>query len=96
MVERDPDIICRAARSLEDRTRWAAALGMAEPAEGFAGSVRGEPDFRIEAGNLATARNAWARPEDDAVRLPSSYEDLSGEQVLVLRVLFSFCRPHRR
>ncbi|MCZ4125408.1 AarF/UbiB family protein [Streptomyces sp. H39-S7] len=88
VVERDLDIICRIAQALEDRTRWAAALGAVELAEGFTGSVQEELDFRIEARNLATVTAAWARrPKDPVVRLPSQYEELSGERVLVLEQL---------
>jgi ubiquinone biosynthesis protein len=88
VVERDLDIICRFARRLEERTHWAASLGMVDLAEGFAGSMHEELDFRVEAKNLATIGNAWARrPKDPVVRLPSVHDDLSGERVLVLERL---------
>ncbi|QKV97839.1 AarF/ABC1/UbiB kinase family protein [Streptomyces sp. NA02950] len=85
VVERDLDIICRLAAMLERRTRWARAIGMVELAEGFAASVHEELDFRVEAANIATVRAAWARRrQDDAIRLPTVHEELSGESVLVL------------
>jgi ubiquinone biosynthesis protein len=88
LVERDLDIICRIARMLEDRTRWAGTLGVVELAQGFAGSVHEELDFRIEARNLATITAAWARrPKSGEVRLPFTHEELSGERVLVLERL---------
>ncbi|MBY8877417.1 ABC1 kinase family protein [Actinacidiphila acidipaludis] len=88
VVERDLDIICRLAGTLEERTHWAASLGMADLAEGFARSMHEELDFRVEAKNLATIGNAWARrPKDPFVRLPSVHEPLSGERVLVLERL---------
>ncbi|MDI5967950.1 AarF/UbiB family protein [Streptomyces sp. SL13] len=88
VVERDLEVICRLARMLEERTRWAAALGVVELAEAFAASVHEELDFRTEARNLAVITRAWARrPQDPVVRLPSAYEELSGERVLVLERL---------
>ncbi|MDJ0347477.1 AarF/UbiB family protein [Streptomyces sp. H10-C2] len=87
-VERDLDIICRIARLLEQRTRWAKSLGLLELADNFAVAVHEELDFRLEARNLATVTAAWARRGDDpAVRLPGAYADLSSERVLVLEHL---------
>ncbi|MEW2579235.1 ABC1 kinase family protein [Streptomyces syringium] len=87
-VERDLDIICRMARVLDRRARWARTLGIIDLAEGFAGSVREELDFRVEARNLATVRAAWAqRDAGSSVAIPDTCEDLSGELVLVLEQL---------
>ncbi|MFF5128709.1 ABC1 kinase family protein [Streptomyces syringium] len=87
-VERDLDIICRLARVLDRRARWARSLGIIDLAEGFAGSVREELDFRVEARNLATVRAAWAQREaGSSVAIPDTCEDLSGELVLVLERL---------
>lgn len=88
VVERDLEVICRLARMLEERTRWAAALGVVELAEAFAASAHEELDFRTEARNPAVITRAWdGRPKDPEVRLPSAYEELSGERVLVLERL---------
>ncbi|MEW2079278.1 AarF/UbiB family protein [Streptomyces sp. NPDC013433] len=87
-IERDLDIICRMARMLDRRARWARDLGVVELAEGFAGSVREELDFRVEARNLATVRAAWAqRDAGPSVIIPGAVDDLSGELVLVLEQL---------
>ncbi|MBN6040736.1 AarF/ABC1/UbiB kinase family protein [Amycolatopsis sp. 195334CR] len=81
VVERDLDIVHRVAASLEQRTKWARSLGVAELAEGFASALVEELDFRVEARNLASV--TAARP-DDAVALPTVHEGLSTERVLVM------------
>lgn len=87
-VERDLDIICRIARLLEQRTRWAHSLGLLELADNFAVAVHEELDFRIEARNLAAVTAAWARHGGDpGIRLPAAHSELSSERVLVLEHL---------
>ncbi|MEV5241993.1 AarF/UbiB family protein [Streptomyces cinnamoneus] len=87
-VARDLDIVCRIARMLEARARWARALGLIDLAHGFAASVREELDFRVEARNMATVRTAWRRRRaDEAVVIPETHEELSGELVLALERL---------
>jgi ubiquinone biosynthesis protein len=83
MVERDLDIVARLARSLEARTHWARAIGTRELALGFAGAVREELDFRIEAANMA----AVAASADGAVQIPVPHGPLCGERVLVMQRL---------
>jgi ubiquinone biosynthesis protein len=84
VVERDLDIVARLARTLEARTRWARALGARDLALGFAGAVREELDFRIEAGNMAGVAAATG---DGRVRIPVPHQPLSGERVLVMERL---------
>ncbi|GDY54600.1 hypothetical protein SVIO_052230 [Streptomyces violaceusniger] len=87
-VERDLDIICRMARMLEQRARWARALGVVALADGFAVSIQEEMDFRVEARNLATVRAAWERrAPDETIALPAVHDALSSERVLVLEWL---------
>ncbi|NUP52622.1 MAG: AarF/ABC1/UbiB kinase family protein [Catenulispora sp.] len=79
-VARDLDIIRRLARTLEQRTAWARALGTVALAEGFAAALREELDFRIEARNLA----AVAQTRVEGVAVPRAYEEYSSERVLVM------------
>jgi ubiquinone biosynthesis protein len=83
VVERDLDIVVRLARSLEGRTRWARSIGARELALGFAAAIREELDFRIEAANMAGV----AASDDGAVRIPTPYQPLCGERVLVMQRL---------
>ena len=83
VVERDLDIVARLARTLEGRTRWARSIGTRELALGFAGAVREELDFRIEAANMAGV----AASADGAVRIPTPHRPLCGERVLVMQRL---------
>jgi ubiquinone biosynthesis protein len=83
VVERDLDIVARLARSLEGRTRWARSIGTRDLAAGFAGAVREELDFRIEAANMA----AVALSSNGAVRIPAPHQPLCRERVLVMQRL---------
>ncbi len=58
----DLDILLRLCHRLQQRTRWGRSPGVAELAEGFAGALREELDFRVE------ARNAAAVAAGSAVR----------------------------
>ncbi|MFJ9691448.1 ABC1 kinase family protein [Kitasatospora sp. NPDC101183] len=91
VVERDLDILCSAAQKLEERTRWGRSTGVHALAQGFAQSVLEELDFRIEARNIAAIAAATAEaarrplaPEGPEVVIPSVYQELSTEQVLVV------------
>ncbi|MGH7919418.1 MAG: ABC1 kinase family protein [Candidatus Dormibacteraceae bacterium] len=85
VVKRDVDIVRRLARTLERRTRWGAAFGTVDLAEGFAAAIEEELDFRIEAQNLASA---WAaRSDASRIRLPKLYAELSTGRVLVMEHL---------
>src|SRR5262249_8656318 len=52
-VQQALDILLRLAGTLEDRARWARAVGTAGVARGFAAAIREELDFRVEARNMA-------------------------------------------
>jgi ubiquinone biosynthesis protein len=84
-VERDLNIVSRIAVTLEARTSWARALGVAGLADGFAAAVLEELDFRLEARNLDTVAAASDGHADDApVRLPRAHPELCTERVLVM------------
>jgi ubiquinone biosynthesis protein len=91
-VEQDLDILLRMAARLEDRARWARAVGTAGVARGFAAALREELDFRVEARNMAAIASTWAG-QQRAVRgnvpvvLPAVHEQLCTEHVLVMEWL---------
>jgi ubiquinone biosynthesis protein len=91
-VEQDLDILLRLAVRLEDRARWARAVGTAEVARGFAAAMREELDFRVEARNMTAVAATWAGQQRGAsnnipVVLPALHERLSAEHVLVIEWL---------
>src|SRR5262245_19813209 len=91
-VEQDLDILVRLADTLEDRARWARAVGTAGVARGFAAAIREELDFRVEARNMAAVAATWAGQQRAAagnipVVLPALHERLSTEHVLVIEWL---------
>jgi ubiquinone biosynthesis protein len=88
VVERDLDIVLRAARSLERRLEWARDLGTVDLAHGFATALREELDFRVEARNLTaiTASSARHRPADQ-VRLPRLFPEFTTQRILVMELL---------
>ena len=91
-VEQDLDILLRLAVRLEDRARWARAVGTADVVRGFAASMREELDFRVEARNMTAVAATWAGQQraasnDIMVVLPALHEQLSTEQVLVIQWL---------
>jgi len=81
LVERDLDILLRFAKTLHARASWAREFGVLEMAEGFAGALREELDFRIEARNIA----AVASGGSDDIRIPAVYS--ASARVLVLEWL---------
>ena len=91
-VEQDLDILLRLAVRLEDRARWARAVGTADVARGFAAAMREELDFRVEARNMIAVAASWAGQQRGAagntpVVLPALHERLSTEHVLVIEWL---------
>jgi ubiquinone biosynthesis protein len=84
VVERDLDIVARLAATVEARSRWGRSIGARELAGGFAGAVREELDFRIEAGNLAAVAAASG---DGGVVVPRPYGPLCTGRVLVMQRL---------
>ncbi len=91
-VEQDLDILLRLAVRLEDRARWARAVGTAGVARGFAAAMREELDFRVEARNMAAVAATWAAQQravggNVPVVLPAVHEQLCTEHVLVIEWL---------
>ena len=91
-VEQDLDILLRLAVRLEDRARWARAVGAVGVARGFAAAMREELDFRVEARNMAAVAAAWPGQQravggSVSVVLPAVYEQLCTEHVLVIEWL---------
>ncbi len=89
LIRRDVDILTRIARSLEARSRWARSLGAVELANGFAGAIDEELDFRIEARNMAAVLKSAARRDDktSAVKVPVPHARLCTRRVLVMERL---------
>ncbi|HEY4017575.1 MAG TPA: AarF/UbiB family protein [Pseudonocardiaceae bacterium] len=86
IVTRDLDIICRWAGRWQRREGMLRDIGVLDLAEGFAGALREELDFRVEARNLATV--AEAMTEDSArLTVPFAHTELSGPKVLVMQRL---------
>src|SRR5215472_7756465 len=91
-VEQDLDILLRLAGTLEDRARWARAVGTAGVARGFAAAMREELDFRVEARNMAAVAATWpdqqrAVGRGASVVMPAMHEQLCTEHVLVIEWL---------
>ena len=91
-VEQDLDILLRLADRLEDRARWARAVGTAGVARGFAAAIREELDFRVEARNMAAVAATWpdqqrAVGREVSVVMPAMHEQLCTEHVLVIEWL---------
>ena len=91
-VEQDLDILLRLADALEDRARWARAVGTAGVARGFAAAMREELDFRVEARNMAAVAATWPDQQravggSVTVVLPAVHEQLCTEYVLVIEWL---------
>ncbi len=91
-VEQDLDILIRLADRLEDRARWARAVGTAGVARGFAAAMREELDFRVEARNMAAVAATWPDQQRAAGRgvsvvMPGLHEQLCTEHVLVIEWL---------
>jgi ubiquinone biosynthesis protein len=88
-VEQDLDILHRLAVRLEDRTRWARAVGVVAVVRGFAAAILEELDFRVEARNMAAVAASWAGQQKAAggkvlVVLPGVHERLCTEHVLTI------------
>lgn len=80
-VERDLDILGRLAGRLDRQAAWARTLGLKELAAGFAEATREELDFRLEAANLAAARQMLT--DSDPVTVPEVMEEFTTGRVLV-------------
>ena len=91
-VEQDLDILLRLAVRLEDRARWARAVGVVAVVRGFAAAIREELDFRVEARNMAAMAATWAGQQQAVggkvrVVLPAVHEELCTEHVLTIEGL---------
>ncbi|HYV80019.1 MAG TPA: AarF/UbiB family protein, partial [Streptosporangiaceae bacterium] len=80
-VDQDLDILLRLADTLEDRARWARAVGTAGVARGFAAAMREELDFRVETRNMAAVAATWPDQQravggNVTVVLPAVHEQL--------------------
>ena len=82
-VEQDLDILLRLAVRLEDRARWARAVGAVGVARGFAAAMREELDFRVEARNMAAVAAAW----------PGQQRAVGGSVSVVLPAVYDSCAP---
>lgn len=83
-VEQDLDIAFRLTHRLEGWTEWAGPMGVSALADGLAGALREELDYRVEAANvLQVARSISAGSVTD-VRVPQVYQALSGRRILVM------------
>jgi ubiquinone biosynthesis protein len=87
VVERDLDIAQRLAARLEAGTNWGRTLGLRSLAEGLAGALREELDYRIEAENIETVARAAAARTDGDIRVLNVYPALCTERVLVMERL---------
>ncbi|MEU9305143.1 AarF/UbiB family protein [Streptomyces sp. NPDC048269] len=84
VVVDDLDILLRFADKMQQRTEWGRSVGALTLAEGFAASLQEELDFRIEAQNMTSVATSIAQAgADRAVRLPTIYESLTTERILV-------------
>lgn len=82
LVERDLDILERAAVRVERRTAWAADIGTAATIRAFARSVRRELDFTAEAANLRAL--AATLRHDERFVVPMPVDELTTRRVLVM------------
>ncbi|MCO1654052.1 AarF/ABC1/UbiB kinase family protein [Pseudonocardia sp. S2-4] len=87
VVAGDLDILLRLCRRLQTRTRWGRSLGVSALAEGFAGALREELDFRIEARNIAAVAAGSAVREVPAVRVPAVGPVAVTRRILVMERL---------
>ncbi|CAN5144319.1 AarF/UbiB family protein [soil metagenome] len=87
VVERDMDILHRLAQTLEARTEWGRALGLANLAAGFAEALHEELDFTTERDNLRAMAAALDSSSRRGVRVPVPHALLCTERVLVMQRL---------
>ena len=84
IVAGDLDITLRLASMLERRAGWARSIGIRELAEGFAGALREELDFTVEARNMAVV--AAARSYEKVV-ISRVHPELCTGRILVMDFL---------
>lgn len=81
LIERDLDILDRAARRLERRAAWARELHLAETVGGLAAALEEELDFRIEARNGNALRQAIVHHE--RVTVPTADASMTSRRVMI-------------
>ncbi|MGN8026196.1 ABC1 kinase family protein [Microbacterium sp. 22242] len=88
LVERDVEITRRLAARLTQSAAWARQFGVEDVAESIAASLLDELDYRVEASNLTALTAAQStHPEDEHLRLPRLFEDVSSRRILVMEFL---------
>lgn len=87
IIDRDVDVLRRAARSLELGGGWARRMGVAALVEGFADALYEELDFRVEARNLQAVTRLGDGGRAPHIRVPAVHSELCTERVLVMERL---------
>ncbi|HEY0696807.1 MAG TPA: AarF/UbiB family protein, partial [Micromonospora sp.] len=88
VIERDLEMVRDLAELVQERTKSGRSMQLTELADGFAGALREELDFRTEARNMTAV--AALEAADDSVnpmRVPAVRPELSSERVLVMELL---------
>lgn len=83
-VRADSDIVITLAQQFERRAGWAKRIGLVKLATSFVDSLSTELDYRCEAAQTIALRKASITSDDNLIRIPEVYEDLSGPTVIVL------------
>ena len=83
-VSLDTDIILRLAHWLNKTTPWGKSLGVYTLAQGFAGSLEEELDYRIELENMRSIEHSLAASGNFSVAVPHAYPEFSSERLLVM------------
>jgi len=84
-VNRDLQIAIDLATFTAERSSQAEQLGVVSLAEQFSRQLRDEMDYRIEARNTVECRATLA--QQGLIEVPTVFDDLSGETVLVISLL---------
>lgn len=85
LVERDLDIMLRAARTAHTNTRWGRRIGLLDLVQGFSNNLRQELDFRIEAQNTKTVAEQLG--PGPAVQIPHVYPEFTTRRVMVSELI---------
>ncbi|HET9301565.1 MAG TPA: AarF/UbiB family protein, partial [Propionibacteriaceae bacterium] len=85
LVERDLDIMLRAARAAHTNTRWGRRIGLLDLVQGFSNNLRQELDFRIEAQNTKTVAEQLG--PGPAVQIPHVYPEFTTRRVMVSELI---------
>lgn len=85
LIERDLRIALDIAALVEQHSEQAQRFGVVGVADQFAAQLRAEMDYRVEAGNTIEA--AAALSDQDVIVVPTVFEDLSSDSVLILEAI---------